>query len=130
MLDDGKNTSQSQLSPSQSRRIPGYSRDNRPPPHTNTLDAHKSLRWQSLLKLSYQPSRENDRRRNSTAFFMNGGAIDVSSLLSSCHPKDDHIGSDRIRHEPPLCERRDGVTMLLVGVTKPDSPVFSSELTH
>ncbi len=79
MLDDGKNTSQSQLSPSQSRRIPGYSRDNRPPPHTNTLDAHRSLRCQLLLKLSYQSSRENESPERFYCIFMNGGPAELSS---------------------------------------------------
>lgn len=73
MLDEGKDTSQSQMSPSPSRRIPGYSRDNPPPPHTNTLDTHRSLRWQSLLKLSYQPSCENESHERFYCIFMNGG---------------------------------------------------------
>ena len=76
MLDDGKDKSQTQLSPSPSRRILGYSRDNPQQPHTNTLDAHRSLRWQPLLKLSYQPSRENESQERFYCIFMNGGGSD------------------------------------------------------
>ncbi len=45
MLGDDMDTSQPQWSPSLWKRIRGYRMDNHLPPHTNNLNAHRSLQW-------------------------------------------------------------------------------------